>query len=511
MPRTGNIARQGSGLILATVGLLVVALFVATPVTHAQSNSGWSFTGSLTIPTFDHTATLLPGGKVLITGGFSDKFGFHDFAELYDPATGTWDLTGMLNDFHSQHTATLLPNGKVLVAGGSRVFGLPTETAELYDSNTGMWNETGKLLAARYGHTATLLGNGTVLVAGGANDAELFSFLASAELYEPNTGLWRSTGNMNAERYLHTATLLPNGKVLVAGGYNWLFQSLSDADLYDPAAGQWSGTGNLNTDRAGHTATLLPNGKVLVTGGYNVRGNRTDPLSSAELYDPVTGTWSVTGSLAIARSNHTATLLPSGKVLIAGGEVSGVFPSLSLNSAELYDPATGVWSVTASLNVPRRGHTATLLPDRTVLIAGGDNQGALGSAELYTFGTVAATADFDGDGTTDIGVYRNGAWFIVRSIDGGATVTGWGGLPQDKPLPADYDGDGKTDFAVYRDGAWFIVRSADGGVTETGWGGLPQDKPLPADYDGDGKADIAVYRDGAWFILRSSDGGVSAT
>jgi glucose/arabinose dehydrogenase len=118
-----------------------------------------------------------------------------------------------------------------------------------------------------------------------------------------------------------------------------------------------------------------------------------------------------------------------------------------------------------------------------------------------------ASVDFDGDGKSDIGIYRDGTWFTLRSSDGGVTTTGWGGLPQDIPVPADYDGDGKTDIAVYRDGIWFIKRSSDGGQTTVDWGGLPQDIPVPADYDGDGRTDIAVYRDGIWFILRSSDGG----
>ena len=116
-----------------------------------------------------------------------------------------------------------------------------------------------------------------------------------------------------------------------------------------------------------------------------------------------------------------------------------------------------------------------------------------------------AAVDFDGDGKSDIGIYRDGAWFILRSSDAGVTVTGWGG-PQDVPLPADYDGDGRVDIAVYRNGLWLILRSSDGGVTVTGWGGA-QDVVVPADYDGDGKADIAVYRAGLWFIIRSSDGG----
>jgi hypothetical protein len=118
--------------------------------------------------------------------------------------------------------------------------------------------------------------------------------------------------------------------------------------------------------------------------------------------------------------------------------------------------------------------------------------------------------DFDGDGRNDIAVYRDGTWFIIRSFDEGVTTTGWGGLPQDIPVPADYDGDRKTDIAVYRDGIWFVLLSS-GGVIARGWGGLPEDIVVPGDYDGDGKTDLAVYRDGVWWVLRSLDEGVTTT
>ena len=238
----------------------------------------------------------------------------------------------------------------------------------------GSWTATGSLTTARFSHTETLLPNGKVLVAGGT-DSSFFSF-ASAELYDPATGLWTATGSMATARTLHSATLLPNGKVLVAGGYN-NGVNLASAELYDPATGLWTPTGSMAAARYQHTATLLLNGQVLVAGGYN---DNVGPLASAELYDPATGLWTPTGSLATARFSPTATLLPNGQVLVAGG---GNFNGF-LASAELYDPATGLWTATGSMATAREIYTATLLPEGQVLVAGGlGDSGVLTSAELY--------------------------------------------------------------------------------------------------------------------------------
>jgi N-acetylneuraminic acid mutarotase len=357
----------------------------ATPTpTPTPAGPTWTLTGNLNAGRDSQTATLLPNSKVLVVGG-NNSNGTLKSAELYDPATGIWSTTGNLNTSRAFHTATLLPNGKVLVAGGFTC-GPPPQicsdisSAELYDPATGTWTSTSSLNAARRGLTATLLSSGKVLVVGGAfaNNE-----LNTAELYDPADGTWSVTGNLNVARFDHTSTLLPNGKVIVAGGAN-IAGGLYSAELYNPTAGTWSITGSLNKTRQLHTATLLPNGRVLVAAGF-VDFNTGFITNSAELYDPTTGVWTNTGALNAERAFHTATLLHGGKVLVAGGFNIDGLPNIT-DSCELYDPATGTWSNTANLKAHRRFHTATLLFNGKVLAVGGNGFNAPNSAELYDAG-----------------------------------------------------------------------------------------------------------------------------
>ncbi|NWF74793.1 MAG: fibronectin type III domain-containing protein [Nitrospirae bacterium] len=246
--------------------------------------------------------------------------------------------TNNLNSARTSHTATLLPDGTVLVAGGSGGAGLLT-SAELYNPTTGQWTATGDLTVARTSHTATLLPNGTVLVTGGSGNTGL---LTSAELYNTTTGLWAATGALTVARTSHTATLLPtplpNGTVLVAGGHGST-GLLTSAELYNPTTGEWAATGALTVARTSHTATLLPtplpNGAVLVAGGHGSTGL----VTSAELYNPTTGEWAATGDLTVVRaSHHTATLLSDGTVLVAGGHGS----TGPLTSSEVVTPSNEI-------------------------------------------------------------------------------------------------------------------------------------------------------------------------
>jgi hypothetical protein len=285
----------------------------------------------------------------------------------------------------ADQTATLLPNGQVLVAGGcvGNCGGPGLASAELYNPATGIFSATGSMIATRFNNdTATLLPNNQVLVAGGLSTGYTTPE-PSAELYNPATGTWNPTGSMIATRYGSTAVLLPNGQVLVASGCfdngTNPCQTVALAELYDPATGTFSATDSLITARLGNTLTLLPNGQVLVAGGNDASGSLF--FASAELYNPATGSFSATGSMITARTGASATLLPDGQVLVAGG----YNPSNSyLASAELYNPATGAFSATGSLITARTDASATLLLNGQVLVAdGGNSSGSQASSELY--------------------------------------------------------------------------------------------------------------------------------
>ncbi len=402
----------------------------------------WSPTGALASPRFSHATTVLLDGRILSTGGLGSSGQPLASSELYEPDLGDrWSATGALADARSGHTATLLPDGDVLVAGGHTTANFigslgnatttstisPLASTELYRPAGGTWTTTGSLGQARSFHTATLLAGspaqcgsncGKILVTGGlragTSQAETVS---SAELYDPTTGQWSFTAPMGTPRYWHTATALPDGKVLVVAGADEDGTLLASAELYDPVTGSWTPTGSLTgststlptdgTPRGGrieHTATLLATdpcgsncGKVLVAAGVGNIG--TGPsLASAELYDPTSGTFTATASLSQSRQLHTDTLLPSGRVLVTGG-FSTPFTTAAampphLDTGELYNPQTERWEPTGSLRNRRLYHTATLLADGTVLdaggVAGGNAPGfpykpgpALLSSELY--------------------------------------------------------------------------------------------------------------------------------
>jgi hypothetical protein len=370
----------GSRRLVLTAFALVLSL-----IQPAKSGT-FTNTGSMNVDRYGHSAVLLPSGKVLVMGGANSANSFLSSAELYDPATETWTTTGPMTHARNNFTPILLQSGKVLVAGGGGSNGC-LSSAELYDPATETWTETGALSIGRFFHSTTLLKDGKVLVAGGQNAAN--ADIVNSEVYNPDTETWTVAGALNIARQRHTGTLLTNGAVLVAGGSCVNGDYLSSAEVYDPVSMTWTLTGPMHTSPAFHTATLLTNGQVLIAGGFNPDSSDCGYLASAELFDPVTRTWQLTSAMRARRCYFPATLLPNGKVLVAGGE--NYWPPVELSSAEMYDPATGTWAAEGSMSISNSSFTATLLPSGKVLKAGGIKYNnadwrswvALDDAEIY--------------------------------------------------------------------------------------------------------------------------------
>jgi hypothetical protein len=339
------------------------------------------------------TSTVLENGKVLIAGGVGLN-GAIPAPSLFDPNTRTFATTGSLVTSRNGHNAVLLNNGLVLVVGGNNPNTGSLSSAELYTPQTGTFTGTGSLNVPRYGATATLLKNGMVLVIGGAYQNQA-TVLNSAELYDPKSGTFTLTGNLILARWHHTATLLDNGKVLVAGGqtnyptcFRCTAQYTGAAELYDPATGTFTSTGSMIAPRLYHSATLLNSGNVLVAGGP------TQASTAAEIYNPTTGTFTTTAPLIVWRDQHTATLLNNGTVLLAGGYQ----PNLAqiTFTAEVYDPVAGTFSATPNMAQARYNNSASLLGNGSVLVVAGTSAtlpaGAIGSAETYSPASLTPTA-----------------------------------------------------------------------------------------------------------------------
>jgi Galactose oxidase, central domain len=413
-PMFFNSGRGLKLLILASVGLPGYM-----PAAVAQTPGTFTSTGNMTAMRSLHTATLLPSGKVLLAGG-SDGQSNVGSAELYDPSTRTFTATGSMTTPRAEHTATLLANGKVLITGGGQSldtgFSIPLSSAEIYDPATEAFSSTGNMSIARAFHTATLLANGKVLIAGGTFSA------SPLELYDPSTATFTTTATtlpLGATPGDGTAaTLLADGTVFFA---TLPYGSLGGGVVYNPATDTFSYRGDQGSGYSHYAASLLLDGQVLISGGGDLGPDIGSILPGAQLFDPSTGSFRRTGNMTTCRYYHTSTLLPDGTTLIVGGftvasdsTCSSADLAASLASSELYEPSTGVFTATGNMSAARVFHTATLLSDGTVLIAGGSSA----TADIYHPAVPAPSApllSISGDGTGQGAIQHAGTYQVVSA------------------------------------------------------------------------------------------------
>lgn len=355
-----------SGVVFITGGFSGTSPHKETEVYDPASQTFTSDTNML-YNRSNQRAILQGDGRVLIIGGVTLESGFLAADEVYDPATKTWTLYDSLVENRAGHTATALLSGKVLVVGG--VTGNQTlQSAEILDPVTHAFTSIGNMKAPRNEHRATLLDDGKVLLEAGSTDAVN---LISAELFDPSNNSFTLVGSIKDARKSHTATKLQDGRVVITGGKGGRGGDLTSAEVYDPTTQLWHLATPMAEERALHTATLLNSGKVLVVGGVQTGGGVT---ATTELFDPATETFSLSGSLALGRKRHRESLLLSGKVLVSGGnflENGQSGGERETDTAELYDPANGLWTSVENMSSVRSEHESTLLTDGTVLISGG--------------------------------------------------------------------------------------------------------------------------------------------
>ena len=370
-----NVGRFAALLALATGAILTETVAVSAAVLVG----GWVAGPPMAGTRDSHTVTVLKDGRVLVVGGG---------AEIYDPTANRWSQAGTPLMARTSATATLLTGGRVLVVAGI-VGEHSVINAEIYDPTRNTWTAAASMAGRRYAHTATLLADGRVLVAGGTRTTVT---LDSAEIYDPKSDAWSAAASLPAPRTGHTATLLPDGRVLVAGGTNGS-GVLATAAIYDPAANKWAPGPSMTMPRRGSLSTRLRDGRILVVGGLEFPG---PAQVAAEIFEPKTESWSPAGQATqpLVRDGFAMTILKDGRVLICGG--AGPPPlAIGATAGYIYDPQRDRWSASAYMRQGRVDHSASLLPNGRVLVAGGRdafvNGTPLNTTEIFDVSTVTNT------------------------------------------------------------------------------------------------------------------------
>jgi N-acetylneuraminic acid mutarotase len=378
MTRASLSRRAAWASVLVTVAGLGPLTFPAPVAAATPTPGSWSESGDMTRARGFAPVVALADGTVITAGG-TDGSSFSASAERW--SSGTWTTAGSIGQPVAGQVAVKLNNGKALFAGGADDISYYLK-ADVFDPSAGTWAQTPNMVHAHAYGAAAKLANGDVLVIGGYDGGP--SLVTNAvDVYSAGGGTWSAGSALpGAGRYAFTATAAGNGKILVAGGSDGSLgasAALSSAYVYTAGSG-WAATDSMSRPRIDAASVTLPDGRILVAGG--VDGNGV-PTNTAEVYDPTTGHWSLTGFMPLARAGFSLTLMTGGKVLAAGGY--GTSPSQAMSTAVLFDPTTGGWSSTGSFLFARRFPSAAALPDGRVLVTGGHDGGTsyLDSTELY--------------------------------------------------------------------------------------------------------------------------------
>lgn len=368
-------------------------------VAPAPDAGEWVLAGELREPRNATNVVVVGAGKVLVVGSDYETSWLSacgastdgsDSVEVGDPEAGVWEGTTSLPSLRDAPVVVALPDGRALLTGGAageEIGWSAYSSTYIFDAATRLWERSGLLNTARTLTAAAVLLDGRVLVAGGMfmdrESGAPWRVLDTAEIWDPQSGVWSRTGPLAEGRLHASAVTLADGRVLIVGGPENRESNpvpLASAEVFDPASGRWASAGKLASALRGFALVALPDGGAIAVGGFGGLGTGRSYLSTVERFDPESNTWSAADSLPYPVAGASGIRLADGRVLLAGGSVrepelidadAGTYVSGLTADAVLYDPRTGTWTSTTSMPSPRAGASAVLLPDGSVVVVGG--------------------------------------------------------------------------------------------------------------------------------------------